>query len=48
MPVIGRYVVRMLLGELGAEEKKRWAWDREEAAGALPEYLPERDLKDIP
>ncbi|EGX93599.1 sarcosine oxidase [Cordyceps militaris CM01] len=48
MPILGRYVVKMLLGQLGADEKKRWAWDREDTGGALPEYIPKRDLKDIP
>lgn len=49
MPVLGQYVVRMLLDELPEEHAKRWAWDRPEGAsnGALPEYIPARDLKDI-
>ncbi|PGH15719.1 hypothetical protein AJ80_05427 [Polytolypa hystricis UAMH7299] len=48
MPTIGQYVVQMLLKELGPKETTRWAWDRDDAGGALPEYLPSRDLKEIP
>lgn len=47
MPILGRCVVQMLLGELDSVKESRWAWDRDDAGGALPEYLPSRDLKEI-
>lgn len=47
MPTIGRYVVQMLQGMLPEELASRWAWDRPTSGGALPEYLPRRDLKEI-
>ncbi|KAI1121791.1 sarcosine oxidase [Nemania abortiva] len=47
MPTIGRYVVQMLQGTLPDEFASRWAWDRPIEGGALPEFLPQRDLKDI-
>lgn len=47
MPTLGRYVVKMLQGKLDPEHASRWAWDRSNDGGALPEYLPRRDLKDI-
>lgn len=48
VPVLGRYVVQMLQGTLSDELAARWAWDRPADGGALPEFLPHRDLKDIP
>ena len=48
MPLLGKLVVQMLNGELPDEQAQRWAWDRAGNGGALPEYIPQRDLKDIP
>jgi sarcosine oxidase/L-pipecolate oxidase len=48
MPTIGKYVVKMLLGELEAQHAGRWAWDYAgDGSGALPEYVPRRDLNDL-
>ena len=48
MPTLGKYVVQMLEGKLDAEKASRWAWDRPNDGGALPAYVPRRDLKEIP
>ena len=48
MPILGHYVVQMLQGKLDEEPASRWAWDRSNDGGAMPEYFPRRDLKDIP
>ena len=48
LPVLGKYVVQMLQGTLDSESASRWAWDRSNAGGAIPAYLPRRDLKEIP
>ncbi|PSN63082.1 sarcosine oxidase, partial [Corynespora cassiicola Philippines] len=48
MPLLGKLVVQMLNGELPDEQAQRWAWDRAGNGGALPEFIPRRDLKDIP
>jgi sarcosine oxidase/L-pipecolate oxidase len=47
MPIIGKYVVQMLQGKLDSEKASRWAWDRPNNGGALPDYLPRRDLSEI-
>ncbi len=47
MPIVGKYVVNMVQGNLDAEKARRWAWDRSNEGGALPEYMPRRDLKEI-
>lgn len=48
MPILGRYVVKMLKGELEPEMARRWAWDRENIGGTIPKYIPKRDIKDVP
>jgi len=48
LPTLGMYVVQMLQGTLDQEMAARWAWDRPSEGGALPAYVPHRDLKDIP
>ncbi|KAL8934656.1 MAG: hypothetical protein Q9216_005797 [Gyalolechia sp. 2 TL-2023] len=51
LPVLGEYVVRMLDGELSAEKRGRWAWDRKCECGGLyptPNPLePRRELAEI-
>jgi len=47
MPTLGKYVVQMLQGKLDGEKARRWAWNRPKDGGAIPEYLPRRDLKEI-
>ncbi|KAH8599191.1 sarcosine oxidase [Bisporella sp. PMI_857] len=47
LPVIGKYVVQKIKGTLGSEAARKWAWDRPAVGGAMPTYIPQRDLKDI-
>ncbi|KAI2628453.1 sarcosine oxidase [Hypoxylon sp. NC1633] len=47
LPVIGKYVVQMLHGELSEEHMRRWAWDRE-FTPILTTYTPRKDLRDVP
>lgn len=49
LPVLGDNVVAMLDGELSAEKKAKWAWNRgpELSLGACDTYSPRRDLKDF-
>lgn len=49
MPIIGNYIVKMLTGELDESYAGRWAWDKRGpiSAGAITQYLPRRDLKDL-
>ncbi|KAM5485554.1 hypothetical protein McanMca71_006280 [Microsporum canis] len=47
MANIGRYVEKMVKGELDPESSQRWAWDRSNEGGACAVYLPSRDLQDI-
>ena len=47
MSVLGRYVVKMLQRTLDEESTRRWGWNRPNKGGALPKYLPKRDLKDL-
>jgi sarcosine oxidase/L-pipecolate oxidase len=45
MPIIGKYVIRMLEGSLSDECKQRWAWDR--PMPTVPtKGAPERELRD--
>lgn len=46
LPIIGKYVVQMLEGELDEETVARWAWDREIPDTQL-RYAPRRELKDL-
>ncbi len=48
MPTLGHYVVQMLQGTLSEGLAKRWAWDRPDDGGALKEYLPHGDAKEVP
>ena len=45
LPILGKYVVNMLDGELSEEEKGRWDWDRkiDDIKGETPREL--RDIK---
>jgi hypothetical protein len=47
LPIIGKYVVKMLDGLLDEVAARRWAWDRENDGAACVMYIPKRDLKDI-
>lgn len=46
-PVLGKYIVQMLEGELSAELTQKWAWDRVRPDAALnPEY-PRAEMNDL-
>ncbi len=45
-PILGKYVVQMLDGELDPELQKRWAWNRE-AADNLTAKWPSKELRDF-
>lgn len=47
MANIGKYIVKMMDGELEPRMAERWAWDRSNNGAACAAYLPSRDLKDI-
>ncbi|KAK2797394.1 hypothetical protein FQN50_009195 [Emmonsiellopsis sp. PD_5] len=48
LPNIGKYVVQMIDGELEEDFVKRWAWDRSDDGGNCVNYVPSRDLKEVP
>lgn len=46
-PVIGKYVIRMLEGDLEPEAAGKWAWDRDRPDPNLnPEY-PSAEMKQL-
>ncbi len=47
LPIIGKYVVQSLDGELEKELMERWAWDREQKGSAHETVMPRRELKDL-
>ncbi|KAI9871194.1 MAG: hypothetical protein M1830_004434 [Pleopsidium flavum] len=47
LPILGKYVVQMLKGQLDDEMARRWAWDREYDGAAHGNVRPERELRDI-
>ncbi|ETI29079.1 hypothetical protein G647_01532 [Cladophialophora carrionii CBS 160.54] len=46
-PVLGKYVVQMLEGELSPELREKWAWDRERPDPALFADFPRFEMKDL-
>lgn len=46
LPIVGKYVVRMVQGALAPAQADRWAWDSARPPKNYP-YFPRRDLKDI-
>ena len=44
LPVLGKYVVEMLCGELEPKLRERWAWDRELPPTKVNSKWPKRDL----
>jgi glycine/D-amino acid oxidase-like deaminating enzyme len=47
LPVLGKYVVQMLCGELDPSLRQRWAWDRDlPSLLSIPEW-PQRELGDF-
>ena len=47
LPIIGEYVVALLLNKLEPDLVQRWAWDRSQEGGAQKMLKPTRDLKDL-
>jgi glycine/D-amino acid oxidase-like deaminating enzyme len=47
LPTVGKYVVKMLEGQLDDEQRRRWAWDREPGDDSGNQYWPRRDWRDI-
>lgn len=47
LPLLGKYVVEMLSGELDPVLGKRWAWDRELPSTDLNIKWPRRELRDL-
>ena len=46
LPIIGKYVVQMLKGELPEDMQKRWDWDRK-FEGPPHSLVPKREMKDL-
>ncbi|KAI1112240.1 FAD dependent oxidoreductase [Nemania sp. NC0429] len=46
-PVIGKYVVQMLEGQLSPELTEKWAWDRHRPDPALSADWPRFEMKDL-
>jgi glycine/D-amino acid oxidase-like deaminating enzyme len=47
LPVLGKYVVQMLAGELDPALQKRWAWDRELPPTELNSQWPQKELREM-
>lgn len=45
-PIIGKYVVQMLEGQLSDELSEKWAWDRERPDGSQNPDWPRVEMKD--
>jgi len=47
LPVLGKYVVEMLCGELDPILQKRWAWDRELPKTDHNSKWPRKELREL-
>ncbi|EPE25093.1 FAD/NAD(P)-binding protein [Glarea lozoyensis ATCC 20868] len=47
LPIIGKYVVSMISGDLEDGLRKRWAWDRDQQGSAHQKIIPKRELCDL-
>jgi sarcosine oxidase/L-pipecolate oxidase len=47
LPVIGKYVVKLLDGKLEDDLVKRWAWNRSQEGSAHEKIRPKRELRDL-
>ena len=47
LPILGKYVVEMLEGNLDPELKKRWAWDRELPSVDGNSKWPKKEFRDL-
>lgn len=46
-PVLGKYIVKMLEGELSPELVQKWAWDRERPHSSVNPDYPRFEMKDL-
>lgn len=46
-PVLGKYIVQMLEGELSPELRQKWAWDRERPGSSMNPDYPRFEMKDL-
>ncbi|KAK9769255.1 putative FAD dependent oxidoreductase domain-containing protein [Seiridium cardinale] len=47
LPILGKYAIQMITGNLDAKLVKTWAWDREDNGGAHEGLIPHREMRDI-
>lgn len=47
MPILGKYIVKMMEGTLEPEFAKAWAWDREPNNEPEGDMWPRREMMDI-
>jgi hypothetical protein len=47
LPILGKYVVKLLDGELNESLVKRWAWDRRQEGAAHETVRPRRELNNL-
>ena len=46
-PILGKYIVQMLEGELESELEAKWAWDRERPDPALNGEWPRVEMNEL-
>lgn len=46
-PVLGKYIIQMMEGELSPNLKEKWAWDRERPNGADYADYPRFEMNDL-
>ena len=46
-PVLGKYILQMIEGELSSELQGKWAWDRRRPDPALNPDWPRVEMKDL-
>lgn len=48
LPILGKYVIEMMEGNLDPKLAKIWAWDRDDKGGSAHEGLiPTREMKNV-
>ncbi|CAG8951807.1 hypothetical protein HYFRA_00005611 [Hymenoscyphus fraxineus] len=47
LPIIGKYVVEMLDGQLDESHSARFAWNRDQSGSAHEKIVPQRELRDL-
>ena len=46
-PVLGKYIVQMLEGELSSDLMQKWAWDRERPPSSVNPDYPRFEMQDL-